>query len=426
MKKNKKINIVGLSQKLGLSVSSVSRALNGYDNISQKTKDKIFKTAKKYNYFPDLNAKRLASKKTDTIAFISSIDPDAPDHVVLQFLAGITLGIKNTNTELITKFCLNEDEEMNYFKKLISTGQADKFIFYKIKKNDERVHFLNQRGIKFVTWGRTNKQTEHAWIDLDNKKSIELLMDKLSNNGHKRIAFINVHRSFNYGAQRKAANEIGLSIFNNDAGFTSNTGDITGVTAGTGLSGGGTSGGVTINVDYAGADNIILVSNAGTNPAFGPLEKLNDNAFDKVLDVNLKSSIWLVNEASPYLKKNKASSIIIMSSISALIGTKDIGAYGISKAAEVSLVKNLAVELGPYGIRVNAIAPGLIKTEFSRALWSDKDKLKKQNENTPLQRIGYPEDISGIVHFLARDASSFITGQLIVADGGETITSTLT
>ena len=207
MKKNKKINIVGLSQKLGLSVSSVSRALNGYDNISQKTKDKIFKTAKKYNYFPDLNAKRLASKKTDTIAFISSIDPDAPDHVVLQFLAGITLGIKNTNTELITKFCLNEDEEMNYFKKLISTGQADKFIFYKIKKNDERVHFLNQRGIKFVTWGRTNKQTEHAWIDLDNKKSIELLMDKLSYNGHKRIAFINVHRSFNYGAQRKAAYE---------------------------------------------------------------------------------------------------------------------------------------------------------------------------------------------------------------------------
>ena len=84
MKKNKKINIVSLSQKLGLSVSSVSRALNGYDNISQKTKDKIFKTAKKYNYFPDLNAKRLASKKTDTIAFISSIDPDAPDHVVLQ------------------------------------------------------------------------------------------------------------------------------------------------------------------------------------------------------------------------------------------------------------------------------------------------------------------------------------------------------
>ena len=207
MKKRNKINIVELARKLGLSVSSVSRALNGYDNISQKTKDKIFKTAKKYNYFPDLNAKRLASKKTDTIAFISAIHPDAPDHVVLQFLAGITLGIKNTNTELITKFCLNEEEETNYFKKLISTEQADKFIFYRIKKNDERVNFLNERGIKFVTWGRTNKQKEHAWIDLDNRKSIEILIDKLSNNGHERIAFINVHRSFNYGAQRKRAYE---------------------------------------------------------------------------------------------------------------------------------------------------------------------------------------------------------------------------
>ena len=211
MNKNKRINIVGLAQKLGLSVSSVSRALNGYDNISQSTKDKIFRTAKKYNYFPDLNAKRLASKKNDTIAFISAIDPDAPDHVVLQFLAGITLGIKKTNTELITKFCLNEEEEMNYFKNLISTGQADKFIFYRIKKNDERVNYLNQRGIKFVTWGRTNKQTEHAWIDLDNRKSIEILMNKLSTNGHKRIAFINVHHSFNYGAQRKRAYESSIN-----------------------------------------------------------------------------------------------------------------------------------------------------------------------------------------------------------------------
>ena len=203
MSKRSKINIVGLSQILGLSVSSVSRALNGYDNISQRTRDRVIKTAKKYNYFPDLNARRLASQKTDTIAFISTIDPDAPDHVVLQFLAGITLGIKNSNTELITKFCLSEDEEMNYFKKLISTSQADKFIFYKVKKDDERVNFLNKRGIKFVTWGRTNKFKEHAWIDLDNNRSIEILMTKLFNNGHRRIAFINVHRSFNYGAQRK-------------------------------------------------------------------------------------------------------------------------------------------------------------------------------------------------------------------------------
>ena len=170
----------------------------------------------------------------------------------------------------------------------------------------------------------------------------------------------------------------------------------------------------------------IIVSNAATNPAFGPLSNIEDEAFDKILAINLKSSIWLINEASPYLKKNKSSSIIIMSSISAFIGTKDIGAYGISKAAEVSLVKHLAVELGSFGIRVNAIAPGLIKTEFSRALWENKEKLQKQEQNTPLKRIGYPKDISGIAHFLASDASAFITGQLIVADGGETIVSSIT
>lgn len=121
------------------------------------------------------------------------------------------------------------------------------------------------------------------------------------------------------------------------------------------------------------------------------------------------------------MKKNMGCSVIIMSSISAIIGTNNIGAYGISKAAEVALVRNLAVELGPKGIRVNAIAPGLIKTDFSRALWKNKEKLKKHKEKTPLKRIGQPEDIAGVVHFLASDASSFITGQLIVADSGETI-----
>ena len=165
----------------------------------------------------------------------------------------------------------------------------------------------------------------------------------------------------------------------------------------------------------------VLICNAATNPAFGPIANLDDNAFDKIIQVNLKSSIWLVNEASHYMEKNKGCSVIIMSSISAITGTNDIGAYGISKAAEVALVRNLAVELGPKGIRVNAIAPGLIKTDFSRALWENKENLKKHKEKTPLKRIGQPEDISGIVHFLASDASSFITGQLIVADGGETI-----
>jgi len=165
----------------------------------------------------------------------------------------------------------------------------------------------------------------------------------------------------------------------------------------------------------------ILVCNAATNPSFGPIEKLEDKAFDKIMQVNVKSSIWFSNEVSPIMAKKNGGSIIIISSITALLGTKNIAAYGISKAAEVALVRNLAVELGSKKIRVNAIAPGLIKTEFSKALWENKETMKKQENLTPLGRIGMPKDISGVAHFLASEAANFITGQLIVVDGGETI-----
>ncbi len=165
----------------------------------------------------------------------------------------------------------------------------------------------------------------------------------------------------------------------------------------------------------------ILVSNAATNPSFGPISKLEDKAFDKIMDVNVKASIWLSNLVAKHMVKKKKGSIIILSSITAVLGTDNIGAYGISKAAEAALVRNLAVELGPEGIRVNGIAPGLIKTDFSRALWENPSNLKRQENLTPLRRIGTPDDIAGIAHFLACEASSFITGQLIIADGGETI-----
>tara|TARA_B100000029_G_C17472837_1_gene922580 strand:+ start:538 stop:1293 length:756 start_codon:yes stop_codon:yes gene_type:complete len=164
-----------------------------------------------------------------------------------------------------------------------------------------------------------------------------------------------------------------------------------------------------------------LICNAATNPTYGPLSELTDSAFEKIIQVNVQSSIWLSNLVAPHMIKNKKGSIILMSSITALLGSEVIGAYGISKAAEAALVRNLATELGPKGIRVNAIAPGLIKTEFSRALWEDPDYLKKQETATPLRRMGLPEEIAGVAHFLSSRASSFMTGQLLVADGGETI-----
>ena len=205
--KKRKINITDLAKKLNLSVSSVSRALNGHKNISEKTKAKILKLAKKYNYSPDLSAKRLASKKSDTIAFIATISPYAPDYVLLEFLAGITLGIKDSSTELLIKFSLNEKEEINYYQDLINSNQADKFIFYRTKQKDLRIELLQKNKINFVSWGRSKSCKDYAWIDMDNHKSIDLLMSRLLIFGHKKIALINVHQSFNYGYQRKKAYE---------------------------------------------------------------------------------------------------------------------------------------------------------------------------------------------------------------------------
>jgi len=204
---DKRIKITDLAKKLGVSVSSVSRALNGHSNISKKTKDKIFKAAEKYNYFPNLNAKRLASQRPDTIAFITTINPDAQDYVLMEFLAGLTLGVKDKPTELILKFFTNEKDEFNYYQKLIDADLADKFVFYRTKRNDKRIEFLQKNKINFVTWGRSSSKTDYAWIDMDNEGSINILMERLFSFGHKKIALLNVHRSFNYGYQRKKAYE---------------------------------------------------------------------------------------------------------------------------------------------------------------------------------------------------------------------------
>ena len=203
----KKTNITDLAKKLNLSVSSISRALNGHSNISKKTTDRIIKAARKLNYIPDPSARRLASKKSDTIAFIATIVPSAPDFVLLEFLTGISMGIKDSGTEFIVKFTLSEKDEINYYEKLIRTNQADKFVFYKTKKNDSRIAMLKKNNINFVSWGRAKNENGYAWIDMDNEKSVEILVKRLIKFGHRKIALINVHQSFNYGYQRKISYE---------------------------------------------------------------------------------------------------------------------------------------------------------------------------------------------------------------------------
>jgi NAD(P)-dependent dehydrogenase (short-subunit alcohol dehydrogenase family) len=163
----------------------------------------------------------------------------------------------------------------------------------------------------------------------------------------------------------------------------------------------------------------ILVCNAavGSN---GPLKGLTDEAFDEVMGANVKSNLWLCNLVIGGMAERRDGAIIIVSSIAGLIGTI-FGAYGISKAADFALARNLAVEWGPHNVRVNCLAPGLVRTEMARVLLENPEHLARRTTLAPLRRIGEPEDIGPIVAFLASPAARFITGQVIVADGGVTI-----
>ena len=165
----------------------------------------------------------------------------------------------------------------------------------------------------------------------------------------------------------------------------------------------------------------IAVANAASNPYYGPLADIPDEAFDKIFANNVKSVLWLAAMTLPDMAKRGGGSFITIGSIGGLKANTVIGAYGMSKAADHHLVRNLAAEWGPKNVRVNAIAPGLIKTEFARALWEDEKRRTEREAATPLRRLGEPIDIAGVAVFLASAAANFITGQTIVADGGVTI-----
>ena len=165
----------------------------------------------------------------------------------------------------------------------------------------------------------------------------------------------------------------------------------------------------------------VLVCNAASNPYYGPMAGISDEQFRKVLDNNIVSTLWLVGMVAPGMMQRREGSIVIVSSIGGLRGSPIIGAYCISKAADMQLARNLAVEFGPHNVRVNCIAPGLIKTDFAKALWDDPKLLEARNAETPLRRIGDPDEIAGAAVYLAAPASAFMTGQTLVVDGGVTI-----
>ncbi len=181
---------------------------------------------------------------------------------------------------------------------------------------------------------------------------------------------------------------------------------------------------VTTSIDVFGRIDC-LVGNAAVNPHYGPMTTIGESAFEKIINCNVRANLWLARLVLPGMAERGDGSIIYVSSIAGIKGTDDIGTYGISKAAVIAMARNLAVTWGEHGVRVNTIAPGLVRTDFARALWENPERLAKVEEHYPMRRIGEPDDIAGTAVFLASDAGRYITGQTIVVDGGGTIAAGL-
>lgn len=162
----------------------------------------------------------------------------------------------------------------------------------------------------------------------------------------------------------------------------------------------------------------ILVNNAGTNPIFGPIEEASEAIFDQIMNVNVKAPWDLAGKCLKSMKERGGGSIINISSVEGELPEEGLGIYSVSKAAVSMLTKSQAREWGKQGIRVNAICPGLIKTKFSASLWTNEQIMKQIKEASPLGRMGEPDEIAGVALLLASEAGSFITGSLMVADGG--------
>jgi NAD(P)-dependent dehydrogenase (short-subunit alcohol dehydrogenase family) len=162
----------------------------------------------------------------------------------------------------------------------------------------------------------------------------------------------------------------------------------------------------------------IMVCNAAVNPFYGPAAEMPDEAYDRIMNSNVRSNFWICNMVAPGMAKRGGGAIIIVSSIGGFQGSDRLGVYCISKAADIQLARNVAVEWGGQNIRANCIAPGLIKTDFAKALWDNPEVLRKTVEHTPMQRIGDPDEIAGAAVFLASPAGSYMTGQTMVIDGG--------
>jgi len=162
----------------------------------------------------------------------------------------------------------------------------------------------------------------------------------------------------------------------------------------------------------------VLVCNAGVNPFYGPMSEIPDEAFDKIMNTNVKANHWLCQMVAPDMVAKGRGSMMITASTGAFSASTVLGTYSISKLADIALIRNLAAEYGPSGVRANAICPGLIKTDFARALWETPEAEQRANESIPLRRLGEADDLKGVAVFLAAEASAYVTGQALTVCGG--------
>ncbi|PPR50407.1 MAG: HTH-type transcriptional regulator RafR [Alphaproteobacteria bacterium MarineAlpha5_Bin5] len=201
------MDIRNLSKKLGLSITTVSRALGGYSDVSNKTRNRVEKFAKKYNYSPNPNASRLASGKSNTVGFVVPLyglnSNTLNQSSFFEFIAGMNNKLHSENIQFSMMFAHNIDEEKQAYEKLIHIEKVKKIILHNLKRNDPRIKMLNKYKIKFVTWGRTKDLKNYSWVDLDNEGSVNLIMKYLIKNNHKNIAYINIIENYNFAFQRR-------------------------------------------------------------------------------------------------------------------------------------------------------------------------------------------------------------------------------
>ncbi len=162
----------------------------------------------------------------------------------------------------------------------------------------------------------------------------------------------------------------------------------------------------------------ICVGNAGVNPYYGPMNDISDGAYEKTMRNNVQCNLWLCQMVKPDMEEKKRGSILITASVGAFGPSTTLGTYNISKMAAIALVRNLAAEWGPLGIRVNALCPGLVKTDFAKALWANPEAAEQAIAQTPLRRLGEAQDFKGIAAFISSEEASWITGQALTICGG--------